>query len=80
MPSRTIRIRVTPRASAARIVEETGEDGQPVLKIHVTEVPEKGKANKAVIAALANHFGVPKSAIAITRGTTGRDKLVTIST
>jgi uncharacterized protein YggU (UPF0235/DUF167 family) len=39
-------------------------------------MPEAGKANAAVLALLAKALGVPKSALSIVRGETGRDKRV----
>lgn len=38
----------------------------------------EGRANEAVIAVLADHFGVPKSAIAIVRGLKGKKKVVEV--
>lgn len=71
-------LRVTPKASANRIVEETATDGTLRLRVYVTAVPENGKANAAVIALLATHLGVPKTAITISRGASGRDKTVIV--
>jgi uncharacterized protein YggU (UPF0235/DUF167 family) len=44
--------------------------------VRVTATPEAGKANAAVLALLAKALGVPKSALSIVRGETGRDKRV----
>lgn len=41
-------------------------------------MPDKGKANAAVIAILAKSLGVPKSSIAVTAGETARLKTVII--
>lgn len=75
-----LQVRVTPKAKTARIVKETAEDGSILYKVYVTVVPEDGKANTAVIALLAKAMGVPKSALAITRGLTSRDKTITRKT
>lgn len=64
-------IRVTPNAGADAIILADG-----AVQVRVTATPEAGKANAAVIALLARALGVPKSALAIVRGQTGRDKLV----
>lgn len=48
------------------------------LRVVVSAPPADGKANKAVIAALAEAFGVPPSRITILRGETGRKKTVRI--
>jgi uncharacterized protein YggU (UPF0235/DUF167 family) len=42
-------------------------------------VPDKGKANAAMIALLGKALGVPKSAIAVTSGDTSRLKAVAIA-
>jgi len=74
-----LHIKVTPKASAARIQGwAEDEDGERVLKIAVTVVPEDGKANKAVIALLAKRLKLPKSAIEIASGHTSRRKTLLI--
>jgi len=69
-----LQIRVVPRAKRNSI--EIGSDGQ--VKVRVTAVPERGKANAAVIALLSKRFGVPKRDIEIVRGHTARDKTVRV--
>jgi uncharacterized protein (TIGR00251 family) len=72
-------VRVTPNASRDAIEGvETRADGQMRLKLRVRGVPEKGKANKAVIALLAKRLGAPKSAVSVVSGETARDKTVRI--
>ena len=44
----------------------------------VTEPPEDGRANAALIELLAEHFDVPKRALRIVRGHTGRQKVVEV--
>jgi uncharacterized protein YggU (UPF0235/DUF167 family) len=39
---------------------------------------EGGRANEAVIEALANHFSVPKRAVTILQGVTSRSKLIKV--
>lgn len=58
--------------------EESVEEKNGVLVVRVTKVPEKGKANEAVVKLLAKHFGVAKSQIKIVRGVAGRNKVVEI--
>lgn len=48
------------------------QDG--ALKISVTQAPEKGKANKAVIELLAKKLGLKKSQIELTAGETSHQK------
>ncbi len=72
---RRIEIRVIPRAKRRDITMSS--DGTLVVK--VTEPPEDGRANAAVLEAQAKHFGVPKWRIMIVRGASSRQKLVEIS-
>ena len=64
-------VRVTPNAGADAL---TVVDG--IVQVRVTATPEAGKANAAVLALLARALGVPKTALTIVRGETGRDKRV----
>jgi uncharacterized protein YggU (UPF0235/DUF167 family) len=75
----TLRVRVTPNAGAGRIEGiETRADGETVLRLRVAAVPDRGKANAAVIALLAKALGVPKSAIELASGETARLKTLSI--
>ncbi len=69
-PGATLAVRVTPRAARNRIEEVEGG-----LRVHVTVLPEDGKANKAVVKLMAHALGVPKSRLELVRGATSRDKL-----
>ncbi len=48
------------------------------FEICVKEPPVKGKANAAIIKALAKRFGVPLSSVNIIIGHTSRQKIVEI--
>lgn len=68
-------VRVTPKAGRNKIQSVMRDaDGNLLLKIAVTEVPEDGKANQAVIKLLSKSFGVAKSDIEILSGETARVK------
>lgn len=74
-----LKLRVTP--NAGRDVIEGFEflaDGTEVLRIRVSAVPDKGKANAAVIALLAKALGLPKSSMTLVSGETARLKTVRI--
>lgn len=72
-----IRIRLTPRASANRIVGLVAEaDGSQALKVMVTAVAEGGKANAALLALLARQWRRPKRDLEIVAGVTDRRKLL----
>ncbi|MGN6486888.1 MAG: DUF167 family protein [Devosia sp.] len=75
----TLHLRVTPNAGADRIEgTEQRDDGSAVLLLRVKAVPDKGKANAAVIALLAKALGVPKSAVTLIAGDTARLKTVAV--
>jgi hypothetical protein len=57
---------------------ELAADGLAHLKARVTAVPEKGKANKALIALLAKAIKIPKSEITVVTGETARQKILRI--
>lgn len=72
-------VRVTPNAGRDAIEGvEQRDDGTAVLRLRVKAVPDKGKANAAVIALLTKTLGVPKSAITLVSGDTARQKTLTI--
>ena len=71
-----LRIWVKVKASARKegVTQLTGANYQ----VSVSAPREKGKANQAVIALLAEHFSLPKSKVAILRGHSASTKLVQI--
>ncbi len=73
-------VRLTPKAAQTKITGwATDSAGQKVLKIGVTAVPEKGKANKALIALLAKKLGIARSDIEIIKGETDRNKTLILN-
>lgn len=76
---RTIHIKLTPKASSDRVGElRENADGQPVVQVYVTAVPEDGKANEAMIRLLAKYYNVAPSRVRILRGHTSRQKTIEI--
>jgi hypothetical protein len=72
-------IRLTPNGGRDAIGEsEAGADGEIYLKARVTAVPEKGKANAALIALVAKTLGIAKSSISLVSGDTARKKILRI--
>lgn len=69
-----LRVKVTPRARRQQV---RGIDAG-FLKVAVTVPPERGRANKAAVALLAELFGVTKADISILSGETSREKQVKI--
>lgn len=73
-------VRVTPNAGRDAIEGvEQRDDGSAVLRVRVKAVPDKGKANAAVIALLAKPLGVAKSAISVSHGETARLKTLVVA-
>jgi uncharacterized protein (TIGR00251 family) len=74
--SMLLRVKVIPRSAASEVI---GKLADGTLKVKIAAPPERGKANEALIALLASHFRVPKSAIAIVSGHTSALKLIKIA-
>ena len=70
-----IRLRVKPGARTTAIVGVHGG----ALKVSVAAAPEKGKANRAVIALLAEALGLPVAAVTLVAGETSQDKVAEIA-
>jgi uncharacterized protein (TIGR00251 family) len=74
-----VELRVQPGASRARIDGPARlDDGAVVLKVRVTEPPEGGKANAAVVKLLAKAWKVPKGALRVVAGAGARRKTVLV--
>ncbi len=72
-------VKLTPNAGRDGLDgAETTADGETLLKARVTAVPEKGKANKALIELLAKSLKLPKSSISVISGDTARKKILRI--
>jgi uncharacterized protein (TIGR00251 family) len=76
----SLAVRVQPGAKRNAILGIYGEATEAQLKIALKAPPIDGRANEALIAFLAELFGLPRSAIGIAHGQTGRSKLVTLKT
>jgi hypothetical protein len=78
-----VTIKLTPKARSSGIdgvVEEPGPEGpRSLLKLRVTEAPESGKANAAMIALLAKAWRRPKRDFTLVAGETSRLKRVHVA-
>jgi uncharacterized protein (TIGR00251 family) len=75
-----IAVRVTTKAQrneVAGIVRQA--DGAEYLSVRVRAAPEHGKANQAVIEAIAKACGIAKSAVRIAAGETSRNKRLLVA-
>jgi hypothetical protein len=69
-----IKVKVLPRSSRTEILGKEND----VYRVKMTAPPVEGKANKALIALLAEKLGVPKRDIEITAGKKSRVKTVRV--
>lgn len=67
-------VKVIPKCSRNEIVGWENDE----LKVRLMAVPEKGAANSALIAFLANKCGVSKSQVRLLSGETSRHKRLAI--
>ncbi len=67
-------VHVQPRAKKPGIDGTHGD----ALRVRVQAPPVDGAANDAVIAVIADALGVPRRAVRITTGLSGRQKLVDV--
>ncbi len=77
-----LRVKVLPKSSQNQIISITQEDtefgDQATVKIKLRAVPEKGKANQALIEFLSEALNLSKNQISIISGANARLKLLKI--
>ena len=69
------RVKVIPRSARNEIA---GEMADGTMKVKISAPPEKGKANDALCAFLAEHYRVARSEVTIVSGHSAALKLVRI--
>ena len=69
-----IRVRVQSRASKTEIAGLHGN----AVKVRLAAPPVEGAANEALVRFIARHLGVPRSAVRIESGATGRSKILEV--
>jgi len=74
-PTIRVRLRVSPGAARAAVVGRHA-DG---WKLRVAAAPERGKANEAVLALLAETLAVPRASVTLVSGGSSRDKIVELA-
>jgi uncharacterized protein (TIGR00251 family) len=74
-PDLILRIQVQPRARSDEFAGTHGDH----LKVRLTAPPVDGRANAALIAFLAETFGVPKRQVTLLAGDTGRSKRLRVA-
>ena len=71
---KTFEIKVITKASCSKIYLEND-----IIKVKIREIPENGKANKAIIELFSKTFKIPKKNIEIIKGQTSSNKTICIS-
>ena len=69
-----LKLRVSPGARRPGIAGRHGD----AWKVRVSEPPEDGRANDAVLKLLATALDVPLASVALVSGHTSRDKIVVL--
>lgn len=72
---KTLRVKVKPNA---RLSSLEGPTMNGLWLARVKSPPTDGKANRELIALIAEHFSCPRAAVTIKSGAAGRIKLVQI--
>ena len=67
-------VKVVPRSSKTQVAGLYNG----MLKVRLSAVPEKGKANQALIDFLSDKLNVPKAYVTITSGLTAKVKQVSV--
>lgn len=74
-----LKIHLTPKAARTAFIRlDTDTKGQQWLRVSVTAIPEKGKANQALIGLLSKKLRLPKSTISLIAGNQTRQKTIHI--
>ena len=68
-------VRVTPCAAKKAVAGQLGD----ALRIRLQAPPVEGRANAALIRFLADHLNVPRSAVQLLTGESGRNKRLLIA-
>ena len=75
----SVALRVTPKAALSLIDGVLAVPDGARLKVRVAAPRERGKANAALLAVLADAWGVPRRALRLASGAGARDKTVLIA-
>ena len=67
-------IRVIPRSTR----DEVGGEREGRLLVRTTAPPVDGRANRLILAQVAEHLGVPKRLVTVRSGHRSRDKVLRI--
>ena len=74
----SLAVRAQPGAKKTAIIGIYGEGATSQLKIAVQAPPLEGRANEALVAFLAQTFGLPKNAVKLISGELSRSKVAVL--
>ena len=74
-PTTRLRLRVAPGAARPAVVGRHGD----AWKVRVAAAPERGRANDAVLALLAETLELPRASVSLVSGGSSRDKIVELA-
>jgi uncharacterized protein len=74
-PTTRLRLRVAPGSASPGVVGRHGD----AWKLRVGAVPERGKANDAVLELLAQTLAVPRANVTLVSGGASRNKIVELT-
>jgi uncharacterized protein len=70
-----LRVRVSPGSGRTAVVGRHGD----AWRVRVTEAPERGRANEAVLRLLAETLALPRTSVTLVSGHGGREKIVELT-
>jgi uncharacterized protein (TIGR00251 family) len=73
-----VNVRVYPGSRVTKVGGRYGEGTPPILAVRVSAPAVEGRANRAVVKALAVALGVRPSAVTVVSGASARDKVIEI--
>jgi uncharacterized protein len=73
-----LKVRLTPKSSRDEIVGVEDFAGEMVLKARVRAVPERGRANAALVKLIADWLKLPPSSVTVVQGGKSRVKHIAI--
>jgi uncharacterized protein YggU (UPF0235/DUF167 family) len=68
-------VKAHPKSSKVQVIEKDAEH----FEVWVREAPDHGKANQAVVKAIAKHFDIAPSLVSVKTGLASRNKIIQIA-
>jgi len=74
-----VNVRVYPASSRTQVGGRYGDDDPPVLVVRINAPAIDGRANAAVVEALAKAFEVRRASIRVVTGASSRNKVIEVT-